>query len=256
GAKLSCLTQALAYRGIKERNKKIIRKATAENIGLVQEALKTQYAKTPTAEKIWKSMRHKDITRQIRTFLWKSAHGAHRLGKFWTHIPECEERATCHHCDETESLEHVLLHCRRPGQSEIWKLAEKLWTKKHPACPPLSMGSILGCGLAVNDHLLLRRDCILITESIYLIWKLRCECVIQRNGEPPTANEVHNRWVYTINERLEIDRNLTNGIKFGQQYSLPRHIVLDTWRGTLLDERDLPKDWLKATEVLVGIVSD
>ncbi|KAJ6544447.1 hypothetical protein B0H19DRAFT_855345, partial [Mycena capillaripes] len=66
-------------------------------------------------------------------------------------------------------------------------------------------------------------------------------------------NEVHNRWVYTINERLEIDRNLTNSIKFGQQYSLPRHLVLDNWRGTLLDERDLPKDWLKATEVLVGI---
>ncbi|KAJ6524024.1 hypothetical protein B0H19DRAFT_972430 [Mycena capillaripes] len=208
-------------------------------------------------------MRHKDITRQICTFLWKSAHGAHRLGKFWTHIPECEERATCHHCDETESLEHVLLHCRRPGQSEIWKLAEKLWTKKHPAWPPLSMGSILGCGLAVfTDEkkrplaATARLYRILITESVYLIWKFRCECVIQRDGEPPTANEVHNRWVYTINERLEIDRNPTNGIKFGQQYSLPRHLVLDTWRGTLLDEGDLPKDWLKATEVLVGIVSD
>jgi ribonuclease HI len=90
---------------------------------------------------------------------------------------------------------------------------------------------------------------------MYLIWKLRCECVIGRNSEPPTANEIHNRWVHTINERLEIDKNLTNELKFGKQYILPRKLVLDTWRGTLHAEKDLPRDWLKKAEVLVGIVS-
>ncbi|KAJ6533636.1 hypothetical protein B0H19DRAFT_861319, partial [Mycena capillaripes] len=56
---------------------------------------------------------------------------------------------------------------------------------------------------------------ILITYSLYSVWKLRCECGIGRNGEPPTENEVQNRWVHTINERLKVDINLTNERKFG-----------------------------------------
>ncbi|KAJ7915040.1 hypothetical protein B0H13DRAFT_1872408 [Mycena leptocephala] len=206
GPKLSALTQALAYKGIKETYKKVSRKATNENVGLVQDSLRAQYSHVPTASTIWKSLRHKDITRQIRTFLWKSMH----------------DRATCGHCQETENPEHILFGCSRPGQAEVWKLAEEFWAKKHPTWPPLSMGSILGCGMAIFEDEKKRHHAakarlyrILITESMYLIWKLRCECVIGRNGEPPTANEIHNRWVHTINERLEIDRNLTNELKFG-----------------------------------------
>jgi hypothetical protein len=76
-----------------------------------------QYSNTPTAKTIWKSIRNKDITRHIRTFLWKSLHGAHKIGKYWEHIPECEEWATCQHCGVTEDLEHILLHCTLPGQA-------------------------------------------------------------------------------------------------------------------------------------------
>ncbi|KAJ7922719.1 hypothetical protein B0H13DRAFT_1865564 [Mycena leptocephala] len=254
GAKLSTLTQALAYKGIKETYKKVSRKATNENVGLVQDSLRAQYSHAPTASTIWKSLRHKDITRQIQTFLWKSMHGAHRIGKFWKNIPECEDRATCDHCQETENLEHILLG--------LWKLAEEFWAKKHPTWPPLSMGSILGCGMAIFEDKKKRPHAakarlyrILITESMYLIWKLRCECVIGHNGEPPTANEIHNRWVHTINERLEIDKNLTNELKFGKQYILPRKLVLDAWRGTLHAEKDLPRDWLNKAEVLASIGS-
>ncbi|KAJ7202207.1 hypothetical protein B0H12DRAFT_1036051, partial [Mycena haematopus] len=188
----------------------------------------------PTTQTIWKSLRSRDITRQIRTFLWKSVHGAHRIGKFWENIPECEDRAICQHCQETESLDnsiwhprvpnfdHIVLRCTRPGQAQVWKLAQDLWAKKHPNWPPLSLGSILGCGLSIftdekNKPVdsTARMYRILISESLYLIWKLRCECVIGRGGEPPTENEIHNRWVHMINERLEIDKNLTNEIKFG-----------------------------------------
>ncbi|KAJ7852443.1 hypothetical protein B0H13DRAFT_2238191 [Mycena leptocephala] len=256
------LTQAVAYRGIKELKKKVSRKATNENLELVQAALKTQNARTPTASTIWKSLKHRDVTRQIRTFLWKSMHGAHRIGKFWKNIPECEERATCQHCQETESLEHILLHCERPGQSQVWKLAEEFWAKKHTDWPALSLGSVIGCGLAIfTDEkkrplaATARLYRILITESLYLIWKLRCECVIGRGGEPPTENEIHNRGVHMMNERLEIDRNLTNGLKFEKKYVLSRTLVLDTWRGTLLNERNMPNEWLTKAEVLVGIAS-
>jgi hypothetical protein len=63
GAKLKNLTQAMAYRGIKELKKNVSRKATNENPELVQAALEIQNARTPTASTIWKSLKHRDVTR-------------------------------------------------------------------------------------------------------------------------------------------------------------------------------------------------
>ncbi|KAJ7917906.1 hypothetical protein B0H13DRAFT_1608001, partial [Mycena leptocephala] len=201
---------------------------TDENVRTVQEAVKNEFSYHPKSPAIWKSIRHKDIGRNIRNILWKSMHSAHRVGKYWLNIPECEDRANCVHCGAVESLEHILLECPSPGQSEIWKLAEELWTKKHPNWPAVSMGSILGSGLARFEDTtgkvqpaLVRLYRILITESAHVIWKLRCDSVIGRGGTAPSKNEVHNSWLKVINERLEIDKNLTNKLKYGKQHALP-----------------------------------
>jgi ribonuclease HI len=123
------MTQSMAYRGIKEMHKPVSRIKTDENVRTIQEAVKNEFSYHPKLPAIWKSIRHKDIGRNIRNFLWKSMHDAHRAGKYWLNIPECEDRANCVHCGAVESLEHILLECPSPGQSEIWKLAEELWTK-------------------------------------------------------------------------------------------------------------------------------
>jgi ribonuclease HI len=158
------------------------------------------------------------------------------------------------------SLEHILLECPSPGQSEIWRLAEELWTKKNPDWPTVSMGSILGSGLArfkdaagKPQPALARLYKILMTESAHIIWKLRCDSVIGRGGTPPSANEVHNRWLKVMNERLEIDKSLTNKLKYGKQHTLAPSLVLETWGGTLLGEDELPDNWLREPGVLVGI---
>ncbi|KAJ6554399.1 hypothetical protein B0H19DRAFT_857027, partial [Mycena capillaripes] len=130
GAKLSSMTQSISYKGIKELNDPVSRKATEENVKRIQEALKENFGNLPKPSAIWASIRQKDISWNVRNFLWRSMHGAHRLGKYWTHIPECEERANCTHCGELESLEHILFECQSPGQSQIWALAEELWQKK------------------------------------------------------------------------------------------------------------------------------
>ncbi|KAJ7441168.1 hypothetical protein B0H11DRAFT_2204861 [Mycena galericulata] len=70
-----------------------------------------------------------------------------------------------------------------------------------------------------------------------------CERVIGHDGVPASEQEIHNRWLHAINERIEIDRNLTNHLKF----------VLETWKGVIKDEDKLPDDWLRGPEVLVGI---
>ncbi|KAJ6474808.1 hypothetical protein C8R45DRAFT_935335 [Mycena sanguinolenta] len=60
-----------------------------------------------------------------------------------------------------------------PGPSKVWELAQDFWKNKNPNWPPLSLGSLLGCGLAVfrsekkkavNSTARLYR--ILITESV------------------------------------------------------------------------------------------
>ncbi|KAJ7922383.1 hypothetical protein B0H13DRAFT_1865760 [Mycena leptocephala] len=148
GVKLSSLTQAVAYNAIKEMKAKPFWPATDNNVKLVQSATKQNFNRLPCPAEIWKSIRHKDFTYQIRNFLRKSMHNAHRIGNFWKHIPECKDCEICQFCGETESLEHNLLECERPGQRQIWALAKELWLKKHPTWPDLSLGAIPGCGLA------------------------------------------------------------------------------------------------------------
>ncbi|KAJ7930383.1 hypothetical protein B0H13DRAFT_2228278 [Mycena leptocephala] len=232
GVKLCTMTQAVAYAGIREQKTASARITTEANTKLIQTFIHECYGLLPTTQQIWKSVRHKDFTRQIRNFLWKTIHGAHRIGKYWLHIPECEERARCQHCDEIETMEHILLRCRKPGQAQVWKLAQEIWHKKHPTWPVLSKGGILGCGLAT-----IRDD----------------KGLIGRGGESLSETEIHDRWVSLMNERLAIDRLLTNKLAYGKQASIPRLLVLQTWSKTLKNEDNIPDDWLREPEVLVGM---
>ncbi|KAJ7019064.1 hypothetical protein C8F04DRAFT_976188 [Mycena alexandri] len=259
GIKLSTLTQRLAYAGIKEQKAALSRKATDNNIKQIQAAIMLQFGKLPAPAKIWANVRHKDFTRQVRNFMWKSIHSAHRIGTFWKHIPECEDRGICQFCNEPEDLEHIVLKCRRPGQKEIWALAKELWLKKHPSWPVLSLGSILGCGLTTfrnnNGQPLVgasRLYRILISESLFMIWKIRNNSVIKREGAAVPAHEIHNKWLYAINLRLNFDRALTNHAKFGKQNSIKTPLVLQTWSSTLMEEDKLPENWIRAPRVLVG----
>ncbi|KAJ7839757.1 hypothetical protein B0H13DRAFT_2239580 [Mycena leptocephala] len=206
GARLSSLTQSIAYKGIKEMREPVSRKKTDEIVK-----------------------------------------GCALPRKWWLNIPECEERANCVHCGAEETLDHFLLQCPSPGQSEVQKLAEKLWTKKESN----------GSGLAVfkddsgkPQPALVRLYKILMTELAHVIWKLRCDSMIGHEGTPLSMHEVHNRWVKVMNECLEIDINLTNKLKYGKQHTLSPAVVLDTWHRTLLDKDTLPDNWLREPGVL------
>ncbi|KAJ7616835.1 hypothetical protein DFH06DRAFT_1107689 [Mycena polygramma] len=260
GMKLSTLTQATAYAAIKESKEAVSRKASDNNVKQVVSATEQNFHRIPSTAEVWKSIRHKDFSRQLRNFLWKSLHSAHRIGIFWKHMPESEEREFCQFCGEREDLEHILLKCERPGQALVWSLAKELWRKKHPTWPELSLGGILGCGLAVFKNEsgrtlpgTARLYRILISESIFVIWKIRNDCVIKRDGESLAENAIQNKWLSAINLRLQFDCVLTNYKKYGKQNSIKASLVIQTWKSTLLDEEELPDDWTNKTGVLVGI---
>ncbi|KAF8212945.1 hypothetical protein K438DRAFT_1566314, partial [Mycena galopus ATCC 62051] len=160
---------------------------------------------------------------------------------------------------EVEDLEHILTKCESPGADIIWKAAEKLWLDKESDWPEISLGTILGCGLAqFKDEKGKQKPCtrrlyrILVSESAYTIWKLHNERVISRAGAPLTEMEIVNKWTYSLNQRLKQDMLLANRSVRRNRPHLAPALVKDTWTGTLDDESKLPENWLKEARVLVG----
>ncbi|KAJ3805366.1 hypothetical protein F5876DRAFT_69854 [Lentinula aff. lateritia] len=181
---------------------------------------------------------------------------AQQLCKFWDNIPEYETRGMCKECNATsESLEHILLECRAPGQKEIWSFAENLWAKNGMNWPDLKfdIGTILGCGLADFRNRQKKREKgksrlfrIMISESAYLIWKLRNERVI--NDRPALSKlQIKNRWKWTIENRLRTDCLLTS-IKFSRRI-LSQKIIKATW-GKVVENVELLSESFGKTGVL------
>ena len=146
------------------------------------------------------------------------------------------------------------------SRSTIWNLANNLWKKRNNAQLPSRLGDILGCSL-VNfksrekpDRGKNRLYQILVSESAYLIWKIRNERRIRDNDTTvePTAEVVKKRWTNAINKRLTIDRFLTDENRFRKK-AIDKNLVKRTWARCLKDEERLPPDWHTNKGVLVGI---
>jgi len=267
GAKLSVMTQAIAYKIIRvqKMRKYSKRRRTTEIIEQVRERAEEIHGKTLTEAEIWKGTRHRDLARTTRYFLWMTMHNAYMIGDKWlrpSFAAEFQERSECRHCRKTETMTHILTECEAPGQSEIWALARELWEKKTgKELDEITLADILGSPAieeSVEDKKLKEKRSwenrfyrILITESAHLIWKIRCKRVIQNEGELVTANEVRNKWLAAINVRIELDRKMTNP-KY-EKKALKKSLVLGTWKGVLKNERDLPDDWIRENGVLVGM---
>jgi len=71
----------------------------------------------PTSENVWKSFKHRDLTKKTREFLWKSTHDAFKIGNFWSGIETLEHRGVCPHCEVEELMEHILTDARHLEES-------------------------------------------------------------------------------------------------------------------------------------------
>jgi hypothetical protein len=236
------------------------RDATARSLNRIQAELRHHFKEAPTREEIWKSFRNKDLSDKQEYFLWMATHDAYQTGLKWQHYsdPELKSRTTCAHCQgEIEDLDHILTKCETPGQNEIWDLAEDLWRSKQLEWSKPGLGTILGSQCItvrsqdekrLGGESRLRR--LLTIESAHLIWKLRCERIMSNKNREFSQEEIRNRWLFAMNERLNQDKDLTDP-RWGKK-AIPKRKVLDTWKGSILDEDKHPKDWTKCRGVLVG----
>jgi ribonuclease HI len=258
GARLQSMTQAILYTGILENRERTERKTTAENLEIIAESIRDRIGYTPEPRQVWESLRNRALSKNIRAFLWKTIHGAHRCGKFWSHIPNFEQRALCPTCGVTENMDHILTECQSSGQRVIWENVRTIMGMKGLNIDQLNFGSLLGCALRRKNRTQYskahdRLYTVVLSESIFLIWRTRCEWRIQRESDPTllhSETEIHNKWVKMINYRLKMDCLMTNS-KY-ERKALSKKLVIQTWSKTILEE-NANMDWTNSTEVLVGI---
>ena len=162
-------------------------------------------------------------------------------------------------------MEHILTECKASGQDVIWSLAEELWALRGLPWIKPRFGTILGCGLAdfrtvENENSRLvganRLYAILLSESAHQIWRTRCKWKISDEAsleKIPTELEVRASWIKNLNRRLQLERLMTDKLRYGQKALKPK-LVEKTWWGVLRDQEFLQDDWLRmGTGALVGI---
>ncbi|KZT18711.1 hypothetical protein NEOLEDRAFT_1038555, partial [Neolentinus lepideus HHB14362 ss-1] len=278
GVKLSALTQQIAYQAIRntKAEKHPPRSSASNNLARIQAGLVEQIEHPETTAQIWLQCQNTNLRPLVRQFLYKAIQHAYRIGDFWTPIAGYEERAVCPFCkDSADNLDHILLECEAPAREVIWLLAADLWPDAYGPWPSINFGTVLGCG-KLSTHLPNLPDHrsnasrsttpsdddlpprphpgasrllqILISESMYLIWVLRCERVIQQRTH--TIKSIISRWTNAMNRRLHIDRIMACKIKRSPKDTKK---VTATWKGTLKNESNLPSTWASHPEVLVGI---
>jgi len=101
-------------------------------IDKIQNEVEDATGKMPSEDQIWKTIRHRDFSRNVRYFFWMTAHDAYRVGTYWlkeNFREEIWDRCECPHCGIPETMDHILTRCETPGQKEIWEQVEKLWTR-------------------------------------------------------------------------------------------------------------------------------
>jgi hypothetical protein len=146
-----------------------------------------------------------------------------------------EEKGDCKHCDELETVKHILLECENPKRKHIWKLAKETWEhsgkqEKTEWIQP-NMETIMGIGNVEyrkkerKQEGLTRLYITIVTETIWLLWKDRNEWAI--NDKHITIKEATNKWRANIVKRCRQDYYSTS--RKYERKALNIKTVRDTW---------------------------
>ncbi|KAI0714822.1 hypothetical protein C8Q76DRAFT_618150 [Earliella scabrosa] len=263
GAQLQSMTRKLAYRAIRARKEaKIVpRQRATRNMDMISAGIESEYGTLPHEETIWASLRTRHVSSQASQFMWMAIHDGYMIGSHWLRpkmSDELQRRATCTTCGVEESMTHIMFDCVAVGQELVWELLEETWRLTDKQWSRPIWGTTFGAACAVfrtEEGARLRNTeklwCIMCTEALHLIWKLRCERVIQNEGREFTQREVINRFFAALDARLTLDRR-TAAIASGKK-ALRATEVEQIWIPVLENGKDLPPKWVVDVGVLVGI---
>ncbi len=263
GCKLTWLMQKIAYREIRRQRQWTLqpRQRTSANIRRILDDMRSIFGLPLVEGQIWLSIRTKHVLRECRQFLWMTIHEGYMVGHKWLRDKMSEEmkaRAPCQRCGDIESMEHILVQCAAAGRETVWELLEETWALTGLPWRRVTWGTALGAACVVFEKEDGNRAVaaealwtILVSESLYLIWKLRCERVIQNEGVEASLPEITRRWYATMDRRLDLDRRSCAKHLGGR--ALKASTVESIWEPVLDAREALPRNWVTDNGVLVGI---
>lgn len=250
----------IAYRGIRERAKKLERNTTQLNLEKIRGDLEDTTGEMEPNEAIWANLRTKPIRLRIQQFFFKAVHGTHKIGRFWLNIEGYTQKAACGNCGDDATMNHILTECTHPSTRLIWSLAKETWPHDEDTWPEITLGTIIGCGtLQIRTQKENRRENrntnvakdhpdagatrlikILISEAAYLIWITRCERAIR--GNEHTERETRAAWRKTLNRRISEDTTTASQVRRTSDYI---NLIKSTWEKSL--EKfygSIPNNWI------------
>ncbi len=184
GAKLSSMTQKLAYKAIRARKDICTppRPRAVANLDRISSGIRETFGTHVLDETIWTSLRSKHVSRSAAQFMWMAIHDGYMIGDHWlrTSMPdEMKTRALCAVCGECETMTHIILECEARGQQLIWDLLQQTWLHTGLQWYEPCWGTAFGAACAVfkssngaRKTAMEQLWCILCTEALHLIWKL------------------------------------------------------------------------------------
>ena len=225
GARLQTLTQAQAYRLIlrkKHAQPGSQSSTTSDNLEDIQDEIERVTGTRPSKEKIWKSLTNKSMENKMTDFLWKMIHNRLKCGKFFRYIENLKDREFCT-CGETETPEHILLHCKESEVENFWKEIEKIWkmtTKINWIHPTKGIMTGIGTIIFTNEEgqkliQITERYKTMVTQGIWIIWKARNRKIfdnIQTNSE-----NLMKTWKEIIARRIQIEHTQIDLMEFKQR---------------------------------------
>ena len=249
GAELPWVTQSLIYHHMVDQGciQRVKMRTSLERIKM---AVREVFNETLTEEAIWRSMRHKDITRKVCDFLWKHAHRVYRLRAFWSHILGYEDRVECPLCHMEDTLEHIVAECESMEKRVVWSQANRLWNHRYNSDLPKAEGAILGGGLAMYRTDEGKPD--VAKNRLYRV--LQCKRRIKGGDDPGNYHmeaAVSKRWHRRMNERMQVNCLLTNVFLY-EGRALKTRMVYNTWEKCSTNMEDLHQEWCRHPGVLVG----
>jgi ribonuclease HI len=125
GARLETLTQSRAYHGIHEEKMRHYkcREQAVDMINKAQNEIEDLFDIMHTEGAIWKSMRRKEITKEARTFLWRTAQDSFMVGDKWLRKDFSDKHkmnSECKICGTLDNMEHILTRCESNKCCTIW----------------------------------------------------------------------------------------------------------------------------------------
>ncbi|EJD47870.1 hypothetical protein AURDEDRAFT_61682 [Auricularia subglabra TFB-10046 SS5] len=158
-------------------------------------------------------------------------------------------------------MEHILFSCTDSGHAAVWQLVHGFLHRKR-ADVKIDIGTMWGCAMArltsdrdSRDKGLERAFRIMISKSVYLIWKLRCEKRIQQGDDTTwchSRTEVQSRRQAMMRTRIARDSRLLNTFNYGSR-AIDPFLHEETWRDVADNNHHTSTASPDASGVLVGI---